>query len=100
MVFPRAIAEDDNVFEYYGLTSETIEEAISEENVLVKYKSYKFNATLIDKFGNDWTDFNPYSEYVLRNVNSIYFDHTDIKDITPGAISPPNGVVFAYSSSV
>lgn len=84
-------AEDDNVFEYYGLTSETIEEAISEENVLVKYKSYKLNDPLVDKFGNDWTDFNPYSEYVLSNVNSIYFDHTDICEITPDV---QNNIMF------
>ena len=31
---------------------------------------------------------------------SRYFAHTDIKDITPGAIRPPNIVDFAYSSSV
>ena len=77
-------AENDNTFEYIGLKVDDVEEAIKNKEVLIKYKSYKLNDEKIDRFGNDWTDFNPYSEYVQSNVKSIYFDYSDIQEIIPG----------------
>ena len=77
-------SDNDNTFEYIGLKESEVEEAIKNKEVLIKYKSYKLNDENIDRFGNDWTDFNPYSEYVQSNVKSIYFDYSDIQEIMPG----------------
>lgn len=76
-------SEDDATFEYIGFDPEAVDEAIPAKELVIKYRSYKLYDAAIDKFGNDWTDFNRYSEYVQSNVNSVYYYYTDIYEILP-----------------
>lgn len=76
-------SENNSTFEYIGFAPEDINEAISTKELIIKYRSYKLHDTNIDKFGNEWTDFNRYSEYVQSNAPSVYYSYTDIHEISP-----------------
>ena len=78
-------SEDNSTFEYIGFSPDAINEAISNKEFIIKYRSYKLHDINIDKFDNEWTDFNRYSDYVLSNVSSVYYCYTDVYEISPNA---------------
>ncbi len=72
--------QDCPAHKYSYNTLGAIASAIQSNKLTVEYRTYKLEELrdgIIDKYGKDWFDFNPYSKYIHTEARPIFYYHTD-----------------------
>lgn len=65
-------------FEFSGV----IDSVISNKEINIFYRDYELKNDLVNIYGKEWTDFNPYTTYISSKSNPIYFQYSDVYDIS------------------
>ena len=72
---------EDHWFE----TQVGLDSVISKKQIELHYKNYSLSSEHVNKFGNAWSDFNPYQTYISSSQTPVIYCFTDICHIDDAA---------------
>ena len=70
------VYEDNVKYRWYEIPK-VIDSVVTNKDIYVYYKSYNIKKELLEKYGRDWVDFNPYSTYISRKKAPMFFQYSD-----------------------
>lgn len=75
-----AFMNESPLYKYNYTTFNSMFSALKNKNLSVEYKTYsldKLKDGIKAKYGKEWYDFNPYSQYVYDDATPVYYYYTD-----------------------
>ncbi|MBO5921176.1 MAG: hypothetical protein J6Q48_02170 [Bacteroidaceae bacterium] len=81
-------------------TENLIDSAITNKEIMLYYSNYSINNEFVNKYGNAWSDFNPYSTYISNSCSPILFCYSDVHTLDNKAKNYVNLVFEKISQDI